>query len=82
MQKENNEKIPNVEKQGWSVEKLNEESVNEGSDDLLRKTLRGNEGEGNPEDRDVVGQPDSDETPQGREESKNEIKSSNGGNSK
>lgn len=62
--------VPNVQKQGWEVKKLMEESVNELPEDTLQKTLRGNENKGNPDDRDLVGKPDFNETPRGREEAK------------
>ena len=70
MEKKGSSKMPNVERQGWDVKKLNEEGSNQESDDTLRRTLRGNENKGNPDERDIVGSVDSDETPHGREETK------------
>ncbi|MGI8494524.1 MAG: hypothetical protein ACR2L1_04320 [Pyrinomonadaceae bacterium] len=81
MQKDENQNIPDVERQGWNVEKLNEESVNEDFDDILRKTLRGNEDEGDSEERDLVGKANSDETPQAKEEAKNEAQNAASKNS-
>lgn len=72
MQKQNEEEMPDVSRQNWSVEKLAEEGANEQADEILRKVLRGNEAKGNADKRDVAGSVDSDETPQGREENKNQ----------
>lgn len=74
MKEDENSDMPNVEREGWNIEKLDQESVNEQSDDILRKTLRGNEDKGNPDKRDIVGSALSNETPQGREEGKNAAK--------
>ena len=54
---------------------MHEESSNELPDDTLRKTLRGNEDHGDADERDIVGNVDSSETPQGREEAKNDTRS-------
>jgi len=73
MQNENKndqEKVPDVNRQGWNAEKVSEESANKSSDEITRQILRGNETEGDADDRDVIGGVDSDETPQGREEAK------------
>lgn len=65
----------NVRKQGWDVDKLNEEAVNEQPDEILRKTVRGNENSGDADDRDIVGGTNRNETPQGREEAKHQARS-------
>ena len=70
MQKKEDSNIPDVERQGWNVKKLNEESSNQLPDDTLQRTLRGNENKGNPDERDFVGNVNFNETPQGREEAK------------
>ena len=64
------EKIPNIKREGWDIQKLAEEATNEQPDDILRKILRGNEKQGNGDELDIVGSVDSSETPQGREENK------------
>ena len=69
------EEMPDAVRGEWSVRELAEESTNELPDETLRKTLRGNEKKGNPDDRDIVGNVDSNETPQGREEAKNDTRS-------
>jgi hypothetical protein len=73
MQKQDEEKTPYVERENWEAEDLVEESSGESADETVRKVLRGNEKEGNADDRDVVGSVDSDETWQGREENKHEV---------
>ena len=64
------EKVPNIKREGWDIQKLAEEATNEQPDDILRKTLRGNEKNGNGDELDIAGSVDSSETPQGREENK------------
>jgi hypothetical protein len=66
------EKMPDAERGKWNVQDLAVESVNEMPDETLRKTLRGNENKGDPDSRDVAGTVDTNETPQGREEAKND----------
>lgn len=75
MQKKENENMPVVEKDRWKVQDLHQESSNELPDETLRKTLRGGEEKENANDRDVAGGVDSKETPQGREEAKNDTRS-------
>lgn len=64
------EKAPGVKRDGWNLRNVSEEASNEQPDDILRKTLRGKDEQGNADERDIAGSVDSDETPQGREESK------------
>ncbi len=68
MKKQNEEKIPNVEREDWEAEEIVKESSNEESDEVVRKFLRGNESEGDPDQRDIIPSPDSNDTPQGRKE--------------
>jgi hypothetical protein len=75
MQKKESSNMPEVNRDEWNVEKLQEEGSNEQSDEMLRKTLRGDEEKGNPDDRDIVGSANRNETPQGREEAKNDTRS-------
>ena len=70
MQNDEKENIPNVERQGWQAEKIAEEAANRQSDEITREFLRGDETEGNPDERDIAGSIPSDETPRGREETK------------
>jgi len=72
MQKQDEEKMPNVSQEDWNTKQLHRESANEQSDETLQKVLRGDETKGNPDERDIAGSADSNETPQGREEAKND----------
>jgi IS30 family transposase len=71
MQEKNKEEIPNLQRQGWSIEEINEQSVNKPSDEMTREVLRGDETKGDPNERDEVGASRTIDTPQGREEAKN-----------
>ncbi len=62
--------IPDVNREGWSVEQVTDEATNKSSDETLRQVLRGDETKGDPDDRDIVGGVNSNETPHGREEAK------------
>lgn len=62
--------IPDVNREGWSVEQVTDEATNKSSDETLRQVLRSDETKGNPDDRDIVGGVNSNETPHGREEAK------------
>lgn len=70
MQTEEKEKLENVERQNWNAEKVAEEATNKEDDEIMRQMLRGDETKGNPDERDVAGSVDSDETPHGSEEAK------------
>lgn len=70
MKKHEQENVPKVERDGWKAEKIVEESANKNSDDTVREILRGDETEGNPNERDIAGSPESEDTPHGREEEK------------
>jgi len=51
---------------------INEEASQADSDDTIRRGLRGDETKGDPDERDVAGGVRSTDTPQGREEAKND----------
>jgi hypothetical protein len=59
-------------REGWEVQQLSDEASQKDEDEIQRQTLRGDESKGNPDNRDNAGSIDSDETPQGREEAKND----------
>ena len=62
------------EREGLSSEQIGDIADEAGyndSDGVLRQTLRGDETKGNPDDRDVAGATDFEDTPHGREETKN-----------
>lgn len=61
-------------REGWDVEKLGDEASQKNTDEIQRETLRGDESEGDADERDIVGSVDRSETPQGREEAKNDTK--------
>ncbi|MDQ2747257.1 MAG: hypothetical protein M3T96_08365 [Acidobacteriota bacterium] len=68
--KNDQEKVPAVTRDGWNTKKLSEESTNQSADEMMRQVLRGDETNGDPDGRDIVGGSDSGDTAQGREESK------------
>jgi hypothetical protein len=70
MQNDDQENIPNIEKQGWQSKELVEEAANRQSDEITREILRGDETKGEPDERDIAGNVSTNETPQGREETK------------
>lgn len=70
MQEEKDKNFPDVERQGWKAEELAEEASNKESDEITRQMLRGDETEGDPDERDVAGTIPSGETPQGYREIK------------
>lgn len=70
MQDETRENEPNVERQGWSAEKISEEATNKESDEIHRQIARGDETKGDADERDIAGSPENTETPHGREETK------------
>lgn len=70
--KQNQDKTSNVNREDWNVDELNAESTNKPADETMREVLRGDATKGNADERDVAGSVDSDETPQGREEAKNQ----------
>jgi hypothetical protein len=71
MEKQDEKKIPNVKREGWSAEKLSEEATNKEPDEVTREIARGDETKGDADERDIAGAPEKNETPHGREETKN-----------
>ncbi|HEY8563084.1 MAG TPA: hypothetical protein VIL74_22090 [Pyrinomonadaceae bacterium] len=57
---------------GWNMEKLGDEASQKNTDEIQREALRGDETEGDANDRDIAGNIDTNETWQGREEAKND----------
>jgi hypothetical protein len=73
------EDVPNIEREGWETKEVAEESVNESPDDVVRKVLsNGDDDKGDADDKDIVGSNDFEDTPQGREENKNDEGDKNG----
>jgi hypothetical protein len=70
MPENDDQQFANAEREEWSAEKVSEESTNLLPDEIQRQMLRGDETDGNADDRDVVGGAGSNETPQGREQTK------------
>jgi hypothetical protein len=63
--------------QGWNkedIEDITDEASNRDADGVLRQTLRGDETEGDPNERDIAGAPEAKDTAHGREEAKNDKK--------
>ena len=71
MEKKIENEVPNVKREGWSAEKIAEEASSKEADEVYRQILRGDETDGGADDRDIAGSSDRNETPQGREETKN-----------
>lgn len=60
---------------GWNredIKDITDEASHRDSDGVLRQTLRGDETKGSPDDRDIAGAVASQNTPHGREETKND----------
>lgn len=57
MVEKNNRKMKNIEREGWNADELAEEATNEDSEDIMRKMLRGDESEGDADERDVANTP-------------------------
>jgi hypothetical protein len=70
MNAENTEK--RIEK--WNLNDLGEEASLKDTDEISRQARRGDESKGDPDNRDAAGAPNSIDTPQGREEAKNDKK--------
>jgi hypothetical protein len=58
----------------WSPDKLGDEASLKDKDEIQREILRGGENKGDADERDVAGSVSSDDTPHGREETKNDKK--------
>ncbi|HEY0427653.1 MAG TPA: hypothetical protein VGC76_07700 [Pyrinomonadaceae bacterium] len=59
--------------QGWDLEDIAGEASQRTDDEIYREGRRGDETEGDADERDTAGSSDSNETPQGREEAKNDV---------
>jgi len=55
-----------------TIAEIGEEASNRQPDEILREVLRGDETKGDPDSRDIVGAARREDTPQGREEAKND----------
>lgn len=60
--------------QGWNLEDIAGEASQRTSDEIYREARRGDESEGDADERDAAGSSASEDTPQGREEAKNDVK--------
>ena len=58
----------------WNVKELSDEASQIDEDEIQRQLRRGDETEGDADERDAAGSSASKDTPQGREETKNDIK--------
>ena len=65
-----NERTPNVEREGWQAEKLADEASNKESDEIVRQMLRGDESKGDPDERDIAGGTNFENTQYGRKQTK------------
>ena len=54
------------------IKDITNEASHRDADGVLRQTLRGDETKGDPDERDVAGATDFEDTPHGREETKND----------
>ncbi len=61
-------------REGWNIQELADEASQQNIDEIQRQTLRGDETKGDADERDNAGNIDKNETPQGREEAKNDLK--------
>lgn len=61
-------------REGWRAEEIYDEASQIDQDDIQRQINRGDESKGNPNERDTAGSVDKNETAQGREEAKNDLK--------
>ena len=67
------ERAEGLDRPGLSeIKDITDEASHRDADGILRQTLRGDESKGNPDDRDVAGATDFEDTPHGREETKND----------
>jgi hypothetical protein len=54
------------------IKDITDEASHRDSDGILRQTLRGDESKGDADERDIAGSTDFEDTPHGREETKND----------
>ncbi|HEY0658758.1 MAG TPA: hypothetical protein VGD05_09800 [Pyrinomonadaceae bacterium] len=62
------------ERDEWNVKELSDEASQTDENEIQRQLRRGDETEGDADERDIAGRSESKDTPQGREEAKNDIK--------
>lgn len=62
------------ERDEWNVKELSDEASQIDENEIQRQLRRGDETEGDADERDIAGRSESKDTPQGREEAKNDIK--------
>lgn len=60
--------------QGWDLEDISNEASLKETDEIQRESLRGGETADDADESDIAGSPASEDTPQGREEIKNDVK--------
>lgn len=70
--KNSNQTKEGKQREGWDSKKLSDEASQKDGDEIQREMRRGDESKGNPDDRDIVGSVDKNETAHGREEAKND----------
>jgi len=61
-----------VKREGWDSEEISDQASQQDEDEVRRRFIRGDETKGEPDERDAAGSVNSDITPQGREEAKND----------
>lgn len=59
------------------IENITDEASHRDADGMLRQTLRGDETKGDPDKRDIAGATNFEDTPHGREETKNKTGAAN-----
>ena len=75
MQKEKDMQPPQQdEREGLSIEDIANQASLKETDEIQRESLRGDETEGDADERDAAGRSASKDTPHGREETKNDVK--------
>lgn len=74
MPREKREKSADYPKGGWNIKELAAEASLTDEDQIQRQVLRDDESKGDPDERDLAGAIDADETPHGREDTKTVLK--------
>lgn len=59
--------------QGWNLKDIADEASQKETDEIYREARRGDETAGDADERDAAGSSNSHDTPQGREEAKNDV---------
>jgi len=67
------EEVSQTNRQGWNSDELAAQASGKDADEIQREMKRGGADGAAANERDVAGSVDSDETPQGREEAKNDV---------